>query len=227
MKRSDKGKSGILTCMDFFCVGKGVTSIPMIQTCIQQFKNVCVTACRRFESPKFCKLDGELSLIVAAKTLGEETRRLVEKFHARKNLEHDLLDELKVDSKTFTILMSYWDQMLNQTSRFDAFCVVGEMKKYISTLDHANLILKLFTPYFNDPSMVCEYGLKDVPPKHRGPAEVEGLFDKWKHDYVAKLASRTKLDDILYEHHQYRQMLSHRYRQTVIAGNGYSSNHQL
>ena len=164
--------------MDFFCVGKGVTSIPMIQNCILQFKAICISTSRRFESPKFCKLDGELSLIVAAKTLGDETRRLVEKYHARKNLEHDLLEVLRLDTKTFTKLMTYWDELLSKDTRFDAICVIDEMKSFISGLPNGQSILKPFTPFFNDPAMVCEYGLKDVPPKHRGPAEVEGLFDK-------------------------------------------------
>ena len=125
------------------------------------------------------------------------------------------MEVIRVDTRTFTILMSYWDEFLRQRTRFDAMSVVEVMKNFIATLDNEKSILKPFKPYFDDPAMVCEYGLTDVPAKHRGPAEVEGLFDKYKNDYLARLSSKSKLDDILYEHRQYRQMLSHRYRLTA------------
>ena len=40
---------------------------------------------------------------------------------------------------------------------------------------------------------------------------MEGLFDKWKHDYLSHVHSRSRADDVLFEHKNYRQMLMHRF----------------
>ena len=91
IKRSDSQKIGTLSVLDFIVVGRGVTTISMIQFSLQQFKNICISVCKRWEAPKYCKLDGELSLLEGAKILGSDTRRLVELYHARKNIKHDIL----------------------------------------------------------------------------------------------------------------------------------------
>ena len=108
-ERSDKNKSGIISVFDFFCVGKAQTSIPMIQGAIQTLKSICIASCKQYHAPKFVKLDGEKYLIEGAKVFGPSTRRLVEKWHARRNIEKDLTDALNGDMQLFTVIMSLYE----------------------------------------------------------------------------------------------------------------------
>ena len=106
-ERSDKNKSGIISVFDFFCVGKAQTSIPMIVAAIQTLKSICIASCKQYHAPKFVKLDGEKSLIEGAKVFGPSTRRLVEKWHARRNIEKDLTDALNGDMQLLTVINNY------------------------------------------------------------------------------------------------------------------------
>ena len=70
--------------------------------------------------------------------------------------------------------------------------------------------------YFDDPAIICSFGRSDLPDeiiaKHNGPAEVESIFDKLKHDYndpdfvTAKCA-----DDLLYGNWLVRKRLGVRF----------------
>ena len=80
-------------------------------------------------------------------------------------------------------------------------------------MNHPNTerIMKIFAVYFEDPSMIAEYGLKEVPAKHRGPAEQESIFGRYKHSYTEKTLTNDTLDNILFKHYKYRQMMVHRF----------------
>ena len=94
---------------NFFCVGKAQTSIPMIVGAIQTLKLICIESCKQFHAPKFVKLDGEKSFIEAAKTFGPSTRRLIEKWHARRVIAKDLTDALNGDMQLLTVIMSLYE----------------------------------------------------------------------------------------------------------------------
>ena len=213
IKRSDSQKIGTLSVLDFIVVGRGVTTISMIQFSLQQFKNICISACKRWEAPKYCKLDGELSLLEGAKILGSDTRRLVELYHARKNIKHDILEIVKEDMETFTVIMELWNLFLESNSLIEAQTIVEEMKNKISSMDKYNTqaLMRPFKAYWEDTSMVCKYALRDVPKKHYGPAEVEGYFDKLKHDYIEETKSMNRIDDILWSLFCHRQRMEKRY----------------
>ena len=212
-ERSDKNKSGIISVFDFFCVGKAQTSIPMIVAAIQTLKSICIASCKQFFPPKFVKLDGERSLIEAAKTFGPSTRRLVEKWHARRNIEKDLTDALNGDMKLLTVIMTLYESLESAKSKWDADLTVKHMEQRIKEMRHPNenKILKTFKIYFNDPSLIAHYTWKDVPLSHHGPGLQEGLFGRYKHDYRDDILSNKKIDDVLFKHFNYRKLMTHRF----------------
>ena len=200
---------------DFFCIGKGQTSIPMITAAIETLKQICISACNKWVAPTFCKMDGERALCEAAKTFGPSTRRLVEKWHARRNIEKDLSDVLEGDMESLTVLMSLYEKLVAAESKFDADIVIDHMKKKIKQMRHTNekKIIRPFEIYFDDPSLLAAYGRRGVPKSHDGPGIQESLFGRYKHNYTSSLLtlSKKRIDDVLYKHFNFRQMMIHRF----------------
>ena len=141
---------------------------------------ICIASCKQVHAPKFVKLDGEKSLIEAAKTFGPSTRRLVEKWHARRNIEKDLTDALNGDMQLLTVIMSLYESLESAKSKWDADLTVKHMEQRIKEMGHPNenKILKTFKIYFDDPSLIAHYTWKDVPLSHHGPGLQEGLFGR-------------------------------------------------
>ena len=204
----------LISVFDFFCIGKGQTSIPMITAAIETLKQICIAACQKWVPPAFCKMDGERALCEAAKTFGPSTRCLVEKWHARRNIEKDLTDALDGDMESITVLMSLYEKLLGAESKLDADIVIDRMKSNIKQMRHVNekKIMRPFEICFDDPSLLAAYGRRGVPKTHDGPGIQESLFGRYKHNYTTTdTLSKKRIDDVLFKHFGFRQMMIHRY----------------
>ena len=109
-------------------------------------------------------MDGERALCEAAKTFGPSTRRLVEKWHARRNIEKDLTDALDGDMESITVLMSLYEKLLGAESKLDADIVIDRMKSNIKQMRHVNekKIKRPFEIYFDDPSLLAAYSRRCI-----------------------------------------------------------------
>ena len=68
-----------------------------------------------------------------------------------------------------------------------------------------------FKIYFEDPKMVCRFGLDNVSEKHFGPAESEGYQNLFKHIYTEGLSNNSPPDDVLYQGYLLRKKMALRF----------------
>ena len=217
-KRSDKAKGGILSLGDFFFVGKGVTNTANLEYALLLFKKSCLSYLKDWVEPEFVKLDGERALCNAVKVWGPGVRRLVEKNHANRNLEKNLFvnGPLKGLAEEQAIFFRMWQRFCQANSWLEANVLRDEIKSYYETDPGNEKILQQLELYFDDPAMICKFGRsslsEDLLQNYEGPAEVESLFDKYKHHYGDKDKDASKhADVILYGFHEVRRRLRIRF----------------
>ena len=108
-------------------------------------------------------------------------RRLVERSHANRNIEENLRACLS-DESILAQYLTQWYQFCNSETQMEAETSRKFMKEMFSK--HEDSVSKklhsMFKIYFEDPRMICRYGLEDVPAKHFGPAESEGYQNLFK-----------------------------------------------
>ena len=214
--RKDKTKSGIYTFVDFFLIGKGTTNTANIESALQAFRSEVISVTKSFQPPKYVKLDGETGLINACKVLGPETRRIVEKNHALRRLEQNIIKgPLKNDGEDQAIFFKLWERFCDARSYLDADVIRKEIRKHFEEHPDYETIAKHLQIYFDDPQIICYYGRADMPEnlilKHQGPAEVEGFFDKLKHDYTSSNSEyMSNVDVIIYSFKEVKDSLKTR-----------------
>ena len=114
--------------------------------------------------------DGEQALIIASRSLGQENgptvRRLVERNHANRNIEGNLGACLK--EKELAEYLSQWYKFINSETQIEAETSMAFMQQMFSK--HEDSVQKklksTFKVYFEEPRMVCKFGLEGVPSKH-------------------------------------------------------------
>ena len=217
-KRSDKAKGGILSLADFFFIGKGVTNTANLEYALLQLKKSCLSYLKEWVEPQYVKLDGERGLCNAVKIWGPGVRRLVEKNHANRNLEKNLFvnGPLKGNAEEQAIFFRMWQRFCQANSWLEANVLRDEIKSYYEDDPESDKILQQLQLYFDDPAMICSFGRsglsEDLIQKHEGPAEVESLFDKYKHHYGDRDKDDSKhADVILYGFHAVRDRLRTRF----------------
>ena len=217
-KRSDKAKGGILSLGEFFFIGKGVTNTANLEFALLQFKKSCLSYLKDWVAPKYVKLDGERGLCNAVKIWGPEVRRLVEKNHANRNMEKNLFinGPLKGDAEEQAIFFRMWQRFCQAKTWLEANVLRDEIKLYYHEDPGRDKIMQQLELYFEDPALICTFGRvglsEDVLKKHEGPAEVESLFDKYKHHYGDPDKDHAKdADVILYGFYEVRKRLRTRF----------------
>ena len=103
-------------------------------------KQICIAVCNKWVPPAFCKLDGERALCEAAKTFGPQTRRLVEKWHARRNIERDVTDALDGDMEQVILIMSLYEKLVEANSKLDAGIVIEQIQNKNTNNNRNNII---------------------------------------------------------------------------------------
>ena len=139
-------------------------------------------------------------------------RRLVERSHANRNIEENLKACLSND-KDIAQYLSQWyvfcdskTQLEAETSRKFMIDLFSKHEESVSKKLHS-----MFKLYFEDPRMVCQFGLEDVPKKHGGPAESEGYQNLFKNIYTEGLNSKSSPDDVLYQAYLLRKKMRLRF----------------
>ena len=169
-----------------------------------------------FQISLFFFSDGEQALIIASRSLGQENgpmvRRLVERSHANRNIE-DNLKSLVPDQSHFAQFLSQWYKFCDSKSQIEAETSIKFMKEMFSKHKEpiSTKLLSTFRIYFEDPKMICRYGLEGVPEKHFGPAEAEGYQNLFKNIYTQGLNSNSPPDDVLYQAYQLRKKMTFRF----------------
>ena len=189
--------------------GKGTTNTANIESALLSFKQEVITVTKKWQSPKYVKLDGETGLINAAKVLGPETRRIVERNHALRRLEQNIVKgPLKDNGEDQALFLKLWDRFCDSRSYLDADVMRKQIRKMFEDHPGYETIMKHLQIYFDDPQIICYYGRSDMSKelllKHQGPAEVEGFFDKLKHDYTNSRTEYMKTLDIII--HNYKEV---------------------
>ena len=166
--------------------------------------------------------DGEQALIIASRSLGQENgptvRRLVERNHANRNIEGNLGACLK--EKELAEYLSQWYKFINSETQIEAETSMAFMQQMFSK--HEDSVQKklksTFKVYFEEPRMVCKFGLEGVPSKHFGPAESEGYQNLFKNVYTEKLNNNSPPDDVLYQAFLLRKKLALRFFEDYTNG---------
>ena len=160
--------------------------------------------------------DGEQALILASRSLGQDNgpmvRRLVERSHANRNIEENLKACLSSESDIAQYL-SQWYEFCNSKTQLEAETSRKFMTEMFSKQEESvtKKLLSMFKIYFEDPRMVCIFGLEDVPRKHFGPAESEGYQNLFKNIYTQGLNSNSPPDDVLYQAYLLRKKMRLRF----------------
>ena len=217
-KRSDQSKSAIYPFFEMWLIGRGTTNTANIESGLLAFQSIVTQVCNRVISPKYVKLDGERALINACKVLGRDTRRLVEKNHANRKLEHSVCVKgaLRNNGKEQAAFLKMWERYCDSTNMMEAQVIRNEIQERYKQTEGYDAMMRSLNVYFEDPSIICQYGRADLPPeilaKHNGPAECEGLFDKLKHDYGdPEFVCAKNADTVLYGNSLVRRRLSIRF----------------
>ena len=160
--------------------------------------------------------DGEQALIIAARALGQDNgpvvRRLVERNHANRNIE-DNINHTVTDKSIAAQLIKQWFDFTDSTAQDEAEEHIIFINKLINTQPQEikKKINSIFRVYFEDPKMICKFGLIGVPPKHFGPAESEGYQNLFKNIYTEGITSNSPPDDVLYQAYKVRQKMKFRF----------------
>ena len=141
--------------------------------------------------------DGEQALIIASRSLGQENGPTVRRNHANRNIEGNLGACLK--EKELAEYLSGLYKFINSETQFKAETSMTFMQQMFSKHVQKHVQKKLkstFKVYFEEPRMVCKFGLEGVPSKHFGPAESEGYQNLFKNVYTEKLNNNSPPDDV-------------------------------
>ena len=216
--RSDETKVGIYPFFEMWLIGKGTTNQANLESALLSFKSLVLQVTGKNVSPKYVKLDGEVALINACKVFGHDTRRLVEKYHANRKLEYNvcITGPLKGNGAEQAIFLKMWERFCDAVSSTEAQVIRSKLKERYSTFTGYDKILSYMKVYFDDPSLICQFGRSDLPvdiiSKHNGPAEAESIFDKLKHDYTdPDFVAAKNVDDLLYGNWLVRKRLGVRF----------------
>lgn len=136
----------------------------------------------------------------------------MERNHANRNIEDNIQYAVK-DKSTAAQLIRLWFDFTESTAQDEAEEYIEYMKNIIKSqpLETANKLKSTFQVYFEDPGMICKFGLANVPAKHFGPAESEGYNNLFKNIYTEGIHTNSPPDEVLYQAYLLRQKLKLRF----------------
>ena len=109
-----------------------------------------------------------------------------------------------------------WQRFCQANSWLEANVIRDEIQSFYQEDPGRDKIMKQLGLYFEDPALICTFGRadlsEDILKKHEGPAEVESLFDKYKHHYGDPDKDQANdADTILYGFYEVRRRLRTRF----------------
>ena len=93
------------------------------------------------------------------------------------------ISSVVTDEKLLAQFYSQWYEFCNSKTQLEAETHIQVIKNMIEKQENTvtrNKLTSTFKIYFEDPRMICDYGLQNVPEKHLGPAEAEGYQNLFK-----------------------------------------------